>query len=79
MSRFSGHRIYNGCPDSELKAKWDAEASALEEVRKLNARHCYFPMEGMHSIYMTSTYQQLAWHEDKMTAILHALTKLREE
>lgn len=40
-------RLYNGCPDSELKAKWDSIEKAKKQLQKqIPEAHCtYFPKE----------------------------------
>ena len=34
MSRFDGHRIYNGCPDDTLRARMEAESKAKKYIEK---------------------------------------------
>lgn len=41
-------RLYNGCPDDELKAVWDAREEAHKELKKIGARATYFPAEGQY-------------------------------
>lgn len=80
MHPFDGHRVYNGCPDSTLQAKWDAQDAALVDVQKLepDARCCWFPVECMYSItVMHSPFRELAWESDKTTACRSALAVLR--
>ena len=45
MSRFDGHRVYNGCPDSTLQRRWDEEKRLLSELQQLEpeARVTYHP------------------------------------
>lgn len=38
-------RLYNGCPDSELKAIWDDRDAAKKEARELGILLTWFPME----------------------------------
>ena len=40
-------RLYNGAPDSELKAKWDAQDDARKRLLEAdpNARITWFPVE----------------------------------
>ncbi len=48
---FDGHRVYNGCPDSTMQRRLDAEAAErkalLDELRKTypNVCYTYFPVE----------------------------------
>jgi hypothetical protein len=54
MSIYSGHRVYDGCPDSELKRRVDSEAARLAELRRSEpeAHATYFPVEGCWMIHV---------------------------
>ena len=34
MSQFDGSRVYNGCPDSTMQRRLDAEEKAAEQLKK---------------------------------------------
>lgn len=38
-------RLYNGCPDDELKAIWDDNAAVMAEARSLGIHLTWFPGE----------------------------------
>lgn len=42
-------RLYNGCPDSELQAKWDREDAARKRLPP-GYRCTYFPVEGKYLV-----------------------------
>lgn len=47
------NRIYNGCPDDELKAKWLYEEGLSKALSLLEPdAHCaYFPMEAQYRVH----------------------------
>jgi len=49
-------RLYNGCPDDELKALWDSRAKAKADAKKLGYGITYFPVEGAYQGYRLSDY-----------------------
>lgn len=38
-------KLYNGCPNDELQAIWDANAATRAEAKKLGIHLTYFPLE----------------------------------
>ena len=46
-------RCYNGCPDSALRRRWDAEDEARARLQKVypGARCAFFPTEGKFQVF----------------------------
>lgn len=44
-------RLYNGCPDSELQAIWDAEDRCREQLKSIGCKAVYFPAEGKYIVF----------------------------
>ncbi len=72
-------RLYDGCPDSELKAIWDELERAERGLRAIEPEaHCTLhrggPGEGW-SVHIWGN--ELAFHADQLTAINLAIAKLQ--
>ena len=70
-------KLYNGCPDSELRAKWDEEDKAGQELRRLNPEtHCtYFPAEEEYSVW--AGHKQISGdHQTRLAALKDAIEKI---
>ena len=44
-------RCYNGCPDSVLQAKLDADALIRKRLNHMGMRATYFPMEQKYMVF----------------------------
>lgn len=51
-------RLYNGCPDSQLKAIWDSRERANREARDLGYCITYFPMEAKYGAARLSDWAE---------------------
>lgn len=76
-------RLYNDCPDDELKAVMDHEAAIRAEAKSLGIHITYFPMEGKYaactSIDSDQPYRDLSgFHHTLGGALEDAKEKLRE-
>ena len=51
---FSGHRIYNGCPDSKMRDRLDKEDNQMKRIKAFEpeAHATYFPLEGQYMIHV---------------------------
>jgi len=89
MSKYDGHRIYNGCPDSTLQARWDNEARLLRNIQKkeatildnikinyAEARCAYFPMEAKYQVHVWG-FPLSRLHERKIDALNEAMSGYR--
>lgn len=50
-------RCYNGAPDSELKAVWDADKVALKRLAAAGLHATYFPMECKWMVFYKNTFR----------------------
>ncbi len=88
MSRFDGYRVYNGCPDSTMQRRLDAEQQVCQElidqIQKylLNVSVTYFPAPP--SGYLVfSNHKEIGFsenpHRTKQQALLFALKTVKGE
>ena len=67
-------RLYNGCPDSALQAKMNADDRALKRIFKSGLRPTYYPMEAQWLAFrdltivgeFRDTIQNLAHHLEQI-------------
>lgn len=70
-------RLYNGCPDKELQAIWDANRAAREEARSLGMSITYFPMEEKYMAFSLEDYSERSQFKNSPRAALEeAKTRL---
>lgn len=44
-------RLYNGCPDDELQAVWDAQDNCKAKLKSIGCKAIYFPVEGKYMVF----------------------------
>lgn len=73
-------RIYNGCPDNELKARFDEEDKLFKKVRKYypEVKVTYFPLEAKFHVHSWGNSLSKMC-DTKLSALHNALLKLRIE
>ena len=52
-------KLYNGCPNDELQAHWDAEDKAESFIREAGYRITYFIMEGGYHLCDAESYKPI--------------------
>ena len=50
-------RLYNGCPDDELKAIWDSRKKARDRARELGYCITWFPIEEKYAAAKLETWE----------------------
>jgi len=53
-------RMYDGVPDSALKASMDRKEAIKAALRRKGIGVTYFPVEGMYGAYKLSNYREIA-------------------
>lgn len=66
-------RLYNGCPDDELKAYWERQANISKELGKVGLRATYFPMEEKWMVFDKNSLPVTDFYETKQQAADAAL------
>lgn len=72
-------RCYNGCPDSQLKAIWDANDKARADLKAAGLRATYFPLEGKWmvstSIWSGEPFREVTGFHDSLVSAAYAALK----
>ena len=68
MSRFDGHRMYNGCPDSTMKKRWDYLDSLERKMKKICpvAFITYFPAEAKWDVGVSEPWGRWTRHYESV-------------
>lgn len=61
-------RCYNGAPDSELKALWDAQDAARAKLAKAGLHATYFPVEGKWMVFTLDSREVTGFHRSLISA-----------
>lgn len=82
FDKYVGHRIYNGCPDSAMKRRWEEEAKQRKEFDKkflqhgIRAHATFFPMEQKYMVFSDSYKVLSDFFSTEFEALGNALNKL---
>jgi len=76
----SDYRLYNGAPNSELKALWDEEARLEAALLKAEpeAHVTYFPWEGLTQVHVWGKPLS-GFHGSRAAAITEAIKNLKDQ
>jgi hypothetical protein len=71
------YRVYNGCPDDELKEQIKKEHALMNEIRAFEPEACltYFPMEGYCVVHVWG--RELGRGASKIEALTNTLNEYK--